>query len=129
MTQPSNPRRRFIAGTTALVGSTALGLPRAFAQKSGAPEKEVLKFGFIKLTDCAPLVVAYEKHFFEDEGLNVTLEAQANWKVLLDRVIDGQHAIGTFHHGKVNADAQEFGINALQPGLAFVGAPGLGDVG
>src|SRR5213078_3694065 len=54
------------------------------------PEKEVLKFGFIKLTDCAPLVIAAEKHFFEDEGLSVTLEAQANWKVLLDRVIDGQ---------------------------------------
>ena len=35
-------------------------------------------------------MVAYEKHYFEDEGLNVTLEAQANWKVLLDRVIDGQ---------------------------------------
>ena len=28
--------------------------------------------------------------FFEDEGLYVTLEAQANWKVLLDRVINGQ---------------------------------------
>ena len=54
------------------------------------PEKEELKFGFIKLTDMAPLAVAYEKRFFEDEGLYVTLEAQANWKVLLDRVIDGQ---------------------------------------
>jgi len=31
-----------------------------------------------------------KKGFFEDEGLYVTLEAQANWKVLLDRVIDGQ---------------------------------------
>lgn len=30
------------------------------------------------------------KAFFEDEGLYVTLEAQANWKVLLDRVIDGE---------------------------------------
>jgi nitrate/nitrite transport system substrate-binding protein len=38
----------------------------------------------------APLAVAYEKGYFEDEGLYVTLEAQANWKVLLDRVIDGQ---------------------------------------
>ena len=56
----------------------------------GYPEKEELKFGFIKLTDMAPLAVAYEKGFFEDEGLYVTLEAQANWKVLLDRVIDGQ---------------------------------------
>ncbi|USD67522.1 CmpA/NrtA family ABC transporter substrate-binding protein [Vibrio sp. SCSIO 43136] len=56
----------------------------------GEPEIEELKFGFIKLTDMAPLAVAYEKGFFEDEGLYVTLEAQANWKVLLDRVIDGQ---------------------------------------
>ncbi|WP_017445853.1 CmpA/NrtA family ABC transporter substrate-binding protein [Gayadomonas joobiniege] len=54
------------------------------------PEKEELKFGFIKLTDMAPLAIAYEKGYFEDEGLYVTLEAQANWKVLLDRVIDGQ---------------------------------------
>jgi nitrate/nitrite transport system substrate-binding protein len=53
-------------------------------------EKEELKFGSIKLTDMAPLAVAYEKDFFEAEGLYVTLEAQANWKVLLDRVIDGQ---------------------------------------
>ena len=56
----------------------------------GAPETEDLKFGFIKLTDMAPLAIAYEKGFFEDEGLYVTLEAQANWKVLLDGVIDGQ---------------------------------------
>ena len=56
----------------------------------GKPEKEELKFGFIKLTDMAPLAIAYEKGYFEDEGLYVTLEAQANWKVLLDRVIDGQ---------------------------------------
>ncbi len=60
------------------------------AQDVGWPEKEELKFGFIKLTDMAPLAVAYEKGYFEDEGLYVTLEAQANWKVLLDRVIDGQ---------------------------------------
>ncbi|CAH0991580.1 Bicarbonate transport ATP-binding protein CmpC [Sinobacterium norvegicum] len=56
----------------------------------GFAEKEELKFGFIKLTDMAPLAIAYEKGYFEDEGLYVTLEAQANWKVLLDGVIDGQ---------------------------------------
>lgn len=55
-----------------------------------AVEKDELKFGFIKLTDMAPLAIAYEKGYFEDEGLFVTLEAQANWKVLLDRVIDGE---------------------------------------
>ena len=38
----------------------------------------------------APLAIAYEKGFFEDEGLYVTLEPQANWKVILDRVITGE---------------------------------------
>ncbi|MGB5081209.1 MAG: CmpA/NrtA family ABC transporter substrate-binding protein [Burkholderiales bacterium] len=81
-------RRKFLADLSFLAGASALGLP-ALAQKARV-EKEALKFGFIKLTDCAPLVIAYEKKFFDDEGLFVTLEAQANWKVLLDRVIDGQ---------------------------------------
>jgi nitrate/nitrite transport system substrate-binding protein len=53
-------------------------------------EKSQVKFGFIKLTDCAPLVIAKELGYFEDEGLNVTLESQANWKILLDNVINGQ---------------------------------------
>ncbi|MDA3869982.1 MAG: CmpA/NrtA family ABC transporter substrate-binding protein [Gammaproteobacteria bacterium] len=66
-----------------------LNVAPAFAEV-GAAEKEALKFGFIKLTDMAPLAIAYEKGFFEDEGLYVTLESQANWKVLLDRVIDGE---------------------------------------
>ncbi len=53
-------------------------------------EIEDLTFGFIKLTDMAPLAIAYEKHFFEEEGLFVQLEPQANWKVLLDGVIEGR---------------------------------------
>ena len=73
------------------VAVCSLSLISATANAEGDwPEKEELKFGFIKLTDMAPLAIAYEKGYFEDEGLYVTLEAQANWKVLLDRVIDGQ---------------------------------------
>jgi len=53
-------------------------------------EKPNLKLGFIKLTDMAPLAVAKEKGFFAEEGLNVTLEPQANWKVLVDGVSGGQ---------------------------------------
>ena len=53
-------------------------------------EKPQLTFGFIKLTDMAPLAIAKEKGFFEDEGLFVSVEAQSNWKNILDRVIDGQ---------------------------------------
>jgi len=79
---------KLIKKTAALGIVVGLSLSsQAFAAK---PEKEELKFGFIKLTDMAPLAIAYEKGYFEDEGLFVTLEAQANWKVLLDRVIDGE---------------------------------------
>ena len=53
-------------------------------------EKPQLTLGFIKLTDMAPLAIAKELGFFEDEGLFVTIEAQSNWKNILDRVIDGQ---------------------------------------
>ena len=53
-------------------------------------EKSSLKFGFIKLTDCAPLVIAKEKGFFEAEGLQVEVIAQPNWKQLLDNVITGE---------------------------------------
>jgi nitrate/nitrite transport system substrate-binding protein len=78
----------------------------SFASNVGAVEKlekESLKLGFIKLTDMAPLAVALEKGYFEDEGLSVQLEAQANWKVLLDRVVsgelDGAHMLATLPFG------------------------------
>lgn len=74
-----------------LAGVISAGLfSQPVLAKVGPPEKDELKFGFIKLTDMAPLAVGYENFYFEDEGLYVTLEAQANWKVLLDRVIDGE---------------------------------------
>jgi nitrate/nitrite transport system substrate-binding protein len=70
-----------LAALAALIGAEA---------RPADLEKDELKFGFIKLTDMAPLAVAYELGYFEDEGLYVTLEPQANWKVLLDRVITGE---------------------------------------
>lgn len=73
-----------VAGVTLMVSAS-------FAQTVELDvEKDELTFGFIKLTDMAPLAIASEKGFFEDEGLFVTLEPQANWKVLLDRVITGE---------------------------------------
>lgn len=62
----------------------------ATSTPSLAIEKPQLTFGFIKLTDMAPLAIAKELGYFEDEGLFVTIEAQSNWKNVLDRVIDGQ---------------------------------------
>jgi nitrate/nitrite transport system substrate-binding protein len=87
----TGPLGRLLNKTTMICSAVVLG---TFASAAYAEtlqlEKDELKLGFIKLTDMAPLAIAYEKGFFEDEGLYVTLEPQANWKVLLDRVITGE---------------------------------------
>jgi nitrate/nitrite transport system substrate-binding protein len=83
-------RRGLLGPLAALAVVIVLALVPRSAAAYLELEKEDLTLGFIKLTDMAPLAIAYEKRFFEDEGLYVTLEAQANWKVLLDRVIDGE---------------------------------------
>jgi len=86
-TCPTPPRHRLMP----LLAGLALGLMASTASNAAMldVEKDELKFGFIKLTDMAPLAIAYELGYFEDEGLYVTLEPQANWKVLLDGVITG----------------------------------------
>ena len=93
-------RRNFLLLAVCAVSLTACGSGGDGSSKGaasgtpstvdGAIEKPSLKLGFIKLTDMAPLAIAKEKGFFAEEGLNVTLEPQANWKVLLDGVIGGQ---------------------------------------
>lgn len=82
-------RRRGMKLLAAAVATALLGAGAVDA-KPLKLEKEQVKLGFIKLTDMVPLAIAYEKGYFEDEGLYVTLEAQSNWKVVLDRVIGGE---------------------------------------
>src|ERR1044072_608204 len=96
MTQASEPntitapRAAPFPSSAVLVALATFTAAAANAAEKPKLEKDELKLGFIKLTDMAPLAVAYEKGYFEDEGLYVTLEPQANWKVLLDRVITGE---------------------------------------
>ena len=81
-----------IGAATLALGLSACGSDAegpATEVAAGEIEKPNLTLGFIKLTDMAPLAIAKEKGFFEEEGLNVTLVPQANWKVLMDGVIAG----------------------------------------
>lgn len=86
--------------------------PPAVAGDLGWPEKDELTIGFIKLTDMAPIAIAYENGYFEEEGLYVTIESQANWKVLLDGVIDGRLDGAHMLAGQPLAAAIGFGTEA-----------------
>jgi nitrate/nitrite transport system substrate-binding protein len=52
-------------------------------------EKARISLGFIPLSDCAPLVVALEKGFFADQGLQVSLSREPSWANIRDKVCFG----------------------------------------
>ncbi|MBD2457348.1 ABC transporter substrate-binding protein [Nostoc sp. FACHB-87] len=68
------------------------------AQKAAAPvavsprglEKVNLEIGFLPLTDTAPLIVAQEKGFFAEYGLEVTLNRASNWNEIAKGVATGK---------------------------------------
>ncbi len=67
-----------------------VGIPQV-ATAAGGLEKINLQLGFIPLTDCAPLVVALEKGFFQEEGLfQVTLSREPSWKAIAKGVAEGR---------------------------------------
>lgn len=110
-------RRSFIkAGGAALGGLTmASGVIKpgqAYAAGSEGLEKTDLTFGIIPLTDCAPLVVAAEKGYFANHGLNVTISKEASWANIRDKVaigeLDGAHMLAGM------PIAASLGVGALQ---------------
>ena len=88
-------------GMSAAASIMSLVLPgvrsAAWAAGSDGLEKTKLTFGIIPLTDCAPIVVAYEKGFFKKYGLDVTVSKEASWANIRDKVaigaLDGAHML------------------------------------
>lgn len=63
---------------------------KAAVVSRGGLEKVNLDIGFIPLTDCAPLVVAKEKGFFQEFGLEVNLVRETSWKAIAKGVVSQQ---------------------------------------
>jgi nitrate/nitrite transport system ATP-binding protein len=61
--------------------------PVAVPVGSASLEKTTVSLGFVPLLDCAPLVIAKEKGFFEKYGLDVNLSREVSWKALLQGVL------------------------------------------
>ncbi|MBR7887857.1 ABC transporter substrate-binding protein [Marinomonas sp. A79] len=72
-----------------MINSTAILL------NGGAP----VRVGFIPLIDCAPFVIAHEKGFFKEEGVDVVLSKEASWASIRDKVafnvLDGAHMLAS----------------------------------
>ena len=103
-------RRRFLQGLAVAGAGVGLGVATGCGSDgatttattgsgSGGGSKRSVKLGFIALTDCASVVMAKELGFFDDHGLDVTIEKQASWPATRDALltgqIDGAHALYT----------------------------------
>ncbi len=97
-------KRSFMKKTAGLSAAAAImslvppGVRQAaWAGGTDGLEKTELSFGIIPLTDCAPIVVAYEKGFFKKHGLNVMVSKEASWANIRDKVsigaLDGAHML------------------------------------
>jgi nitrate/nitrite transport system substrate-binding protein len=85
-------RRQFlkVSGMTALVVHLPVGwVGRVFADDT--PETPQIRIGIIALTDCSSIVIAYEKGFFKQHGLEVTISKEASWAVIRDKLQLGEN--------------------------------------
>ena len=85
-------RRQFLkaSGMTALLAHLPSGwVGRVFA--NDAPETPQIRIGIIALTDCSSIVIAYEKGFFKQHGLDVTVSKEASWAVIRDKLQLGEN--------------------------------------
>lgn len=89
---PELTRRRFLR--TSAAAALLAGLPKGWvghAYASDAPEQTKLRCGIIALTDCSPFVIAAEKGFFKQHGLEVTIAKGANWAAIRDSLSNGDN--------------------------------------
>lgn len=87
-------------------------------------EKTRLKLGIVPLTDCAPIVVAKERGFFAEQGLDVEISREPSWANIRDKV-----ALGTLDGAQMLATmplALNLGSGALQEPTLAVMALNLG---
>jgi nitrate/nitrite transport system substrate-binding protein len=82
----------------ATVGRTGQGLDLASllpggwvggAYASGGPEVRQLTFGFMPLTDCAPITVAHAQGLFAKHGIESSLSRFTSWTALRDALNSG----------------------------------------
>ena len=85
---------------------------------------DVAVVGFIPLLDCAPLVVATEKGFARDEGIDLALVRETSWANIRDRVVVGH--FDAAHMLAPMALASTLGIGHLQVPMIVPLSLGLG---
>ncbi len=75
------------------------------------PANNLLRLGFVPLTDCAPLVMAHELGLFGKYGLRVALSRELGWATIRDKIIHGE--LDAAHAVAGMPVAATLGLNAV----------------
>lgn len=75
---------------TVLCQGCSTGESRSSSPLPGSTHGETIKLGIIPLTDCAPLVIAFEKRLFAKYGVNVEISKEASWANVRDKLLTGE---------------------------------------
>ncbi len=91
------------AGGVTALGALLAGLPPLrgglFAGTGDTPEVTKLKIGFIPLTDCGSVVMAFELGLYKKYGLDVTVSKEASWAAVRDKLTIGENQASHILYG------------------------------
>lgn len=108
----------FAAGAAGAFSSLILPSSAAYAAGSDAPEKPVVKVGFIPLTDCASLVMASKLGLDKKYGITIELSKEASWAGVRDKLISGELDAAHVLYGLIYAVNN--GVGATQTPMAIL---------
>ncbi|MDM8536397.1 ABC transporter substrate-binding protein [Desulfobacterales bacterium HSG17] len=86
MLQDKINRRKFIKTGAAALASLSMSPMPVFGS-----EDEVLRIGYLPITDAAPIVIAHAKGFYQEEGLQVAMPTRVrSWSTLTESFMTGK---------------------------------------
>jgi len=86
----TNVIRRELIKAGAAATLTGLASGGVFAAGSDKPELDVVKVGFIPLTDCASVVMASVLGFDKKYGIKIVLSKESSWASVRDKLVNGE---------------------------------------
>lgn len=124
-------RRTFplaVAGMAAALVLAACGGPSGAGSEGSSPddgELTAVKVGVIPIVDVAPLYLGVQEGFFEEEGLEVTLELAQGGAAIVPAVVSGEYQFGFSNvTSLLVASSQGLPLKAVAAGNFTTGTPG-----
>ena len=86
--------------------------------RSTQPEKQVVRIGYLPLTDCASLVMASKLGLDEKHGIKIALSREASWAGVRDKLGSGELDVAHVLYGLVFG--VQMGIGGQQHDMAVL---------